>query len=245
MATRPEGRVLPLIDTKPGMRPLAMDSLGHRTFAVGAIIADSARRQAYNLVVETGLIAVLAGGLAERANCVAVVGRGAVIGPDVGDPANGGLAITYRALCPVQARLVSKQAFEQALHAEPAFCAAYVRHLQARLTARYQIAACQMRHSLAGRCAHWLLELHALFGVVLPVTHACLATILGVRRAGVGVVLQNLQRSGAISQTRGRIQLLDHAAVSAAACVCPVRMNAAADLLPGPAPAPWLPGPGY
>ena len=50
-------------------------------------------------------------------------------------------------------------------------------------------------------------------GDELMLTHEFLATILGVRRSGVTVALQQLERIGLISHKRGKITILDREAL--------------------------------
>ena len=47
----------------------------------------------------------------------------------------------------------------------------------------------------------------------LPLTHEFLAIMLAVRRPGVTVAVQELEREGLISRKRGRIVLLDRNAL--------------------------------
>ena len=51
-------------------------------------------------------------------------------------------------------------------------------------------------------------------------THEALATMLGVRRAGVSIAAAGLQQSGCISYTRGRFTVVDRAALERASCEC-------------------------
>ncbi len=46
-------------------------------------------------------------------------------------------------------------------------------------------------------------------GGELPLTHEFLAMMLGVRRPGVTLALQELERQGAIATKRGTISLID------------------------------------
>jgi hypothetical protein len=51
-------------------------------------------------------------------------------------------------------------------------------------------------------------------------THECLAMMLGVRRAGVSLVLQPLKDRRPITYSRGAITELDRAGLEVAACEC-------------------------
>jgi Mn-dependent DtxR family transcriptional regulator len=51
-------------------------------------------------------------------------------------------------------------------------------------------------------------------------THEFLASMLGVRRAGVTTTLGELDRSGVIENGRGRVTITDREGLEAAACEC-------------------------
>jgi CRP-like cAMP-binding protein len=84
-----------------------------------------------------------------------------------------------------------------------------------------QSVACDRTHSLEQRCARWLLMTHDRVGSeTFDLTQEHLASLLGVRRAGVSVAAEALQRVGAIEYSRGRVRILDHAKLEAVACEC-------------------------
>jgi CRP-like cAMP-binding protein len=70
------------------------------------------------------------------------------------------------------------------------------------------------RSKIEERLARWLLmAADRTDGDELPLTHEFLATMLGVRRSGVTVALQSLERAGLIAHRRGRITILDREAL--------------------------------
>ena len=64
------------------------------------------------------------------------------------------------------------------------------------------------------RLARWLLMADdRLDGPELPLTHEFLAMMLGVRRPGVTIAVQELEREGVIARKRGRIVITDRKAL--------------------------------
>jgi CRP-like cAMP-binding protein len=110
-----------------------------------------------------------------------------------------------------------KEAFDQS----PAFRAAVLRSVAAFLDLGAQTAACNRLHTIEQRCARWfLMALDRLDGDVLPMTHEFLASMLGVRRAGITETAGELQRAGLIRNGRGAVTVVDRPGLEAAACEC-------------------------
>jgi CRP-like cAMP-binding protein len=94
----------------------------------------------------------------------------------------------------------------------------YIHALIGQLT---QSAACNAFHPVEARCARWLLMARdRLRADEFELTQEILAQKLGVRRVGITVAAGNLQRSGCIRYSRGRIRILDSQRLAAAACEC-------------------------
>lgn len=114
---------------------------------------------------------------------------------------------------------------------------ASVRELAARcdaalLAQAQQSAACNALHDVEHRLARWLLETHdRADGDELPLTQNFLAEMLGVQRTTVTLIAGKLQKTGAIRNFRGRIQVADRAILEAAACECYERIRTCAQQL--------------
>jgi CRP-like cAMP-binding protein len=110
-----------------------------------------------------------------------------------------------------------KEAFERSATVR----AAVLRYIQTLLDLSGQTAACNRLHSIEQRCARWLLMARdRMDGDAMPMTHEFLASMLGVRRAGITETVGELQRSGLIRNSRGQVTVGDRAGLEAAACEC-------------------------
>jgi CRP-like cAMP-binding protein len=84
-----------------------------------------------------------------------------------------------------------------------------------------QLAACNRLHEANERLARWLLMVRdRVDNENFYLTHEFLATMLGARRTTVSSAAGALQRSGLIQYSRGRIRILDSAALERQACEC-------------------------
>ena len=96
-----------------------------------------------------------------------------------------------------------------------------LRYTQALITQMAQTAVCNRHHSLDQQLCRWLLlSLDRLEGDELVMTQELIANMLGVRREGVTGAALNLQQAGLIRYTRGRISVLDRAALEKRTCEC-------------------------
>lgn len=115
-------------------------------------------------------------------------------------------------------------AFERfaALCAQHALLRALIeKYLSGLLDVMAQSIACNRLHYVSQRCARWLLMTRDRVGRdEFRLTHEVLATMLGVRRAGVSIAAAALQQAGCISYARGRFTVVDRAGLERAACEC-------------------------
>ncbi len=107
-----------------------------------------------------------------------------------------------------------------------------LRCLQAFLAQVSQTAACNALHTLEQRLPRWLLETQErIHSDHLPLTQEFIATMLGVRRAGITQMAQKLQERKLIQYRRGNVQILDQAGLEASACECFRRIKTEYDRL--------------
>ncbi len=84
-----------------------------------------------------------------------------------------------------------------------------------------QSTACIRRHGVDARLARWLLMSSDGVGAnELPLTQEFLATMLGVRRAGVTEAAAKLQEEGLIRYSRGYVEITNRAGLESATCEC-------------------------
>ena len=84
-----------------------------------------------------------------------------------------------------------------------------------------QSVGCTAVHSAEAQCARWLLVTHDRANAAeFPLTHGYLATLLGVRRPTVTLILNALQASGAIRYRPGAVTICDAAQLETHACEC-------------------------
>jgi CRP-like cAMP-binding protein len=96
-----------------------------------------------------------------------------------------------------------------------------LRYTQALITQISQTAVCNRLHSVEQQLCRWLLLSHDRLNTdELVMTQELIADMLGVRREGVTVAAGRLQDDGAISYSRGRIQILDRVKLEATVCEC-------------------------
>lgn len=96
-----------------------------------------------------------------------------------------------------------------------------LRYSQALLTQMGQTAVCNRHHSVEQQFCRWLLlSLDRLPSNEVSMTQELIANMLGVRREGVTEAARKLQVANVIRYHRGRIEVIDRAALQARGCEC-------------------------
>jgi CRP-like cAMP-binding protein len=114
-----------------------------------------------------------------------------------------------------------------------------LRYAQALITQITQTAVCSRHHTADQQVCTWLLHcLDRLVDNEIVVTHDALASLLGVRRESVTLVVGHLRAAGLIRCRRGCIEVLDRAGLERRSCEChAVVSKEYARLLPRPSPS--------
>ncbi len=116
---------------------------------------------------------------------------------------------------------LSAAAFARLAREHAPFAEKLNRYAATTLAIANQLAACNLVHTLRQRCARWLLTVHDnVDAESFALTHEYLATMLGVRRAGVTTAMGALTRQGLVISRRGVITILNRAGLEEAACEC-------------------------
>jgi CRP-like cAMP-binding protein len=124
-------------------------------------------------------------------------------------------------LIPGAARRITADVLRRGLLANESLYSAVGRFVQVLLIRSMQMSVCNAFHEIKRRCVRWLLTVDDLIANgEIPLTQEELATMLGVRRPTVTLVMGSLQRAGLIQERRGRILIRDRSRLEAASCEC-------------------------
>lgn len=122
---------------------------------------------------------------------------------------------------PGLARRMSADVLRSELLASEELYSMIGRFAQTLLVRSMQMSVCNMFHPVEQRCIRWLLTVSDLIiQDEIPLTHELLATMLGVHRPTVTLVIRSLHRAGLVDELRGQITIRDRARLAAACCEC-------------------------
>lgn len=96
-----------------------------------------------------------------------------------------------------------------------------LRYTQALIAQTTQSAVCNRHHSVQQQLCRWMLScLDRLPSNELAMSQENIGDMLGVRREGITEAAGHLREAGVIEYSRGRIKVLDRAAMQARSCEC-------------------------
>jgi CRP-like cAMP-binding protein len=150
----------------------------------------------------------------------ATIGREGVVGLSV---FFGELRATQRAICQIPGRALRAPAgdLDALLALAPGLRRVLMRYADSQLAVAAQLAACNLKHSVAARMSRWLLTTHdRVDDDEFALTQEFLSQMLGITQAEVSVVGAKLQKSGLIDYQRGRIRIVDREGLERTTCGC-------------------------
>jgi CRP-like cAMP-binding protein len=157
-------------------------------------------------------------------------GHGLLASGLVGADGMTGLPIVLRSMkTPLKAQVhiageawrISAEDLQSCLEQSGPLLGLLLSYVQTMLVQSAYVGLCGARHSARQRIRSWLLlAVAALDGDEIVVTHQAVAKLLGLRRATVSDCLAELQRSNAVRQRRGCVEVLDAERLAEEACDC-------------------------
>lgn len=159
---------------------------------------------------ESGFASVVANGITPIE--VGIIGREGMTGLAVilGDDSNANDVFMQVA---GQGHCMRVQDFRQALDASVSLHRSLLRFVHSFLEQTMRTAVANGRSKIEERLARWLLMADDRIDGPIPLTHEFLAMMLGVRRPGVTIAVQQLERAGMIARKRRHIVVVDREAL--------------------------------
>jgi len=122
---------------------------------------------------------------------------------------------------PGKALRIPVVALERRASGDTQFKRVLLRYAHAFMNQIARSGACNALHSVAARCARWVLTLRdRAKSTVFPLTHEVLAALLGVHRQTITTAFTGFQQAGLLRSHRGVITVLDSAGLEAQCCEC-------------------------
>ena len=223
LASLPRKEYLKLL---PGLSPV--------TLTLGEVLYEPGRRMRHVYFPSASLVSLLTKVSGHVSLEVGMVGHEGM----VGTPLALGIAESpVRAL--VQgagaALRMDSARFLRIFHRSPSLQRGVNRYIHSLMGQISQTAACNRFHLVDARLAKWLLMTRDRVAAgEFRMTHEFLSHMLGVRREGVTEAASIFQKQNLIEYSRGKIRILDHRGLEAAACSCYAAGSGVS--------APWRPG---
>lgn len=122
---------------------------------------------------------------------------------------------------PGVAHRMSADVLRRELQGNEMLSALVARYAQVLLARSMQMSLCNMFHSVEQRCIRWLLTVNDLMDQDdIPLTHELMATMLGVHRPTVTMVLGALRKAGLVREQRGLVVIRNRQRLEDACCEC-------------------------
>jgi CRP-like cAMP-binding protein len=158
---------------------------------------------------EVGMVSVVANGARRKQLEVGIIGREGMTGLMVVLGNDRSPYSTYIQIAG-SGQCMASDDLRSAMRRSPTLAGVLFRYVQAFMIQTSQTALSNGSAKLEERLARWLLMAHdRMDSDKLPLIHDFLALMLGVRRPGVTIAINSLEKQGLIRANRGSITLLD------------------------------------
>ncbi len=187
------------------------------TMRRGDVLSGADEILTHAVFVEAGVISAVAQTAGGRRIEIGLVGREGFMGVPL---LLGVDRTSHESLVQIEgeALRLPRARFLELLERRPAIAPLLLRYAHVFHVQTAQTAVSNGSYTLEERLARWLLMCHdRVDGDDFPITHAFLATMLCVRRAGVTTTVHVLEGAGMIEAQRSRIRILDRPKLEAAA----------------------------
>jgi CRP-like cAMP-binding protein len=169
------------------------------------------RRIEHVYLIDSGIASVVASGPGHGDIEIGIVGREGMTGLAIIMGVDRSPHDTYMQIAGA-GRRISESSLRRAMSQSKTLNQSLLRTGYAFTVQTADTALSNGRHKIEERLARWLLMAHdRVDGDELQLTHEFLARMLGVRRSGVTVALNALQKDGLIKVQRGGILIVDRA----------------------------------
>ena len=194
--------------------------MSSKQIAQGTVLLEAGDETDYVYFPDSGMLSlliVLNDGISIETS---TVGREGVVG------AMGGLGLYTSHVrvvvqLPMGVTTITASAFRKVARGSPVIRDLCVRYNDVLLLHARTTAACNAVHHVEARFCRWLLQsADRAQSDVVPLTQDFIAQMLGVRRTSVTDVASKIQKTGAISYSRGLISIHDRPGLERMSCEC-------------------------
>jgi CRP-like cAMP-binding protein len=159
--------------------------------------------------LESGIASITAGGANGRVE-IGMIGREGVVGVTPVLLGSDRIPYDHFVQMPGSALGIRAEAVSEAADESPVLRNLLLRYIVTEMIQTRQTAFINGTLEIEARLARWLLMCHdRADGDELPLKHEFLSMMLGVRRAGVTLAMQQLEGAGCIRAKRGRVTVVN------------------------------------
>ncbi|MCK9191020.1 MAG: Crp/Fnr family transcriptional regulator [Sphaerochaetaceae bacterium] len=187
---------------------------------LGKCLSESGEQMSCVYFPTTAIVSLLYNMESGSSAEIAVVGNDGVVGISL---FMGGLSTPNRAIVQSSgyAFKLTEAYVKYEFNRSQVFQKFMLRYTMALFAQVSQTAACNRYHTVEQQLCRWiLLHLDRLPSNELFMTHELIANMLGVRREGVTIAAEKLQKAGLISYSRGHITVLNRHGIEERVCEC-------------------------